>query len=139
MTRDEWKARSKELERSAVTLLANGRHDLAYHSAGIAVECGLKAKIATLFMANDVPEKKFVEDFYREGHNLVRLVGLAQLQAQLDTEERARPEFRANWATVRAWTIDSRYKAWSQIEATEMVKAATQRGSGVLSWIRRHW
>jgi HEPN domain-containing protein len=138
MTRDEWRARSREFERSAGTLLANARYDLAYHSTGIAVECALKAKIATLFRANDVPERRFVEDFYRDGHNLVRLVSLAQLQAQLDTEERDRPAFRANWATVRAWTIDSRYKIWSQVEADEMFRAATQRGSGVLSWIRRH-
>lgn len=139
MTRDEWKARSREFERSATTLLANTRFDVAYHTVGVAVECALKAKIATLFRANDVPEKKFVDDFYREGHNLVRLINLAQLENLLAAEEQAHPAFRANWATVRAWTIDSRYKVWSQVEATDMVTAATQRRTGVLSWIKRYW
>jgi hypothetical protein len=115
-------------------------HDMMWRiTVGIAVECALKAKIASLFRANDVPEKKFVEDFYREGHNLIKLINLARFENLLAAEEQAHAAFRANWATVRTWTIDSRYKAWSQVEATDMVRAATQRGNGVLSWIRRHW
>jgi hypothetical protein len=127
------------LERSATTLLDNARYDLAYHAIGIAVECALKAKIATLFRANDVPEKKLVEAFYNQGHDLAKLVGLAQLGALLTAEEQASATFRTNWATVKAWTNESRYKSWSHAEATALVKAATQRGTGVLSWIRRHW
>jgi HEPN domain-containing protein len=139
MTRDEWKSRSREFERSASALLASSRYDVAYHIAGIAVECALKAKISTLFRANDVPDKKLVEDFYRDGHDLVRLVRLAQLEGLLAAEEQVHPAFRANWATVRAWSINSRYNAWSPVEATDMVRAVAQRGTGVLSWLKHHW
>ncbi|MBX3569387.1 MAG: hypothetical protein KF914_15105 [Rhizobiaceae bacterium] len=139
MKRDAWKARSKDFEQSAAALLAAEHFGVAYHIAGLAVECALKAKIATLFQKNDVPEKNLVDEFYRKGHVLRVLVGLAGLEAALAAEEAASVPFRANWATVRAWNIDSRYLPWTRNEATSMINAAAMRGTGVLPWIRRHW
>ena len=139
MTRDEWKARSRAFERSAITLLANAHYDMAYHLAGIAVECALKARIAALFRRNDVPEKNLVDDFYRNGHVLLALIRLAGLQAVLAAEEAASVGFRASWATVQDWNIHSRYLAWTQLEATNMINAAARRGTGVLPWIRHRW
>lgn len=139
MTRDEWKGRAREFEKSASLLLANNRFDMAYHLAGVAVECAVKAKIASLFRANDVPDKAFVENFYRHGHELVTLIKMAQLEVQLANEMQTHPAFQANWTTVRGWTINSRYKIWTQAEATDMVKAVASRKTGVLSWLKRHW
>jgi HEPN domain-containing protein len=139
MTRDEWKARSRDFERSASVLLVNGQHSVAYHIAGLAIECALKAKIATLFRKNDVPEKQLVDDFYRSGHVLTALIRLAGLQAALAVEEEASIGFRASWATVQEWNINSRYLAWTELEATNMINATARRGTGVPPWIRRHW
>ena len=139
MTRYEWRQRAQVFARSATALLANAHYDTAYHLAGIAVECALKSKIAGRFRANDTPDKKLVVSFYKNGHDLAELVKLAQLEPQLTREAQASIVFRAYWETVKDWKIDSRYKAWSQAEATQMVDAVVKRRTGVLSWIKRHW
>lgn len=123
MTRGEWRKRSDAFARSASTLLANAHYDTAYHLAGIAIECALKAKIATRFKANDIPDDGLVGKIYNKGHKLEQLVTLAKLDVKLSQEERSSVDFRANWATLKTWDISSRYKAWSQAEATEMVDA----------------
>ncbi|MDQ6433315.1 hypothetical protein RB623_04540 [Mesorhizobium sp. LHD-90] len=139
MTREEWKARSRAFERSAATLLANAHYDMAYHLAGIAVECALKARIAALFRSNDLPDKNLVDDIYRNGHNLAALAKLAGLGIDLAAQEAVSIAFRENWATVRAWSINSRYVASTQQEATNMMNAVARRGTGVLPWIRHRW
>lgn len=120
-------------------LLNNGEHDAAYYMSGIAVECALKAKIASAFRANDLPDKNFVNQIYSNGHRLGELVKLGQLAAALEAEEQASAAFRAYWNTVKAWDVDSRYKFWTSAEATNMVIAVTRGKTGVLAWIRRHW
>jgi hypothetical protein len=120
-------------------LLTGGEHDTAYYLSGVAVECALKAKIASAFNRHDLPDKNFVLQIYNNGHKLAELVKLAQLTAVLAAEERASGAFRAYWSTVKAWDVDSRYKSWTPAEATNMVTAVTNRGTGVLAWIRRHW
>ncbi|MDX8441853.1 hypothetical protein [Mesorhizobium australafricanum] len=139
MTRGEWRRRADAFARSASTLLLNAHHDTAYHLAGIAVECALKAKIATRFKANDIPDNALVSKIYDRGHKLEQLVILAKLDAEILREQSASADFRANWETVKTWDISSRYKAWSQAEASEMVDAVTRLRTGVLAWIKRHW
>jgi hypothetical protein len=139
MIRDEWRARSRDFERSASTLLGNGHYGVAYHLAGLAVECALKAKMAALFRRNDLPDKNLVDDIYRNGHNLAALAKLAGLGTALAAQETASITFRANWATVRGWNINSRYVSSTQLEATNMMNAVAQRGTGVLPWIRHRW
>ncbi|MEQ1950246.1 hypothetical protein [Mesorhizobium sp. CN2-181] len=139
MNRNQWKVRSRDFERSASVLLANNQYSVAYHISGLAVECAIKAKIATLFRKNDVPEKQLVDDFYRNGHVLTALIRLSGLQAALAAEEAASVGFRENWATVQEWNVHSRYLTWTQLEATSMMNAVARRGTGVLPWIRRHW
>ncbi|MBZ9844703.1 HEPN domain-containing protein [Mesorhizobium sp. CA5] len=139
MIRDDWREKSKVFARSAQLLLRSGEHDTAYYLSGLAVECALKAKIASSFRANDLPEKNFVNQIYGNGHKLSELVKLGQLAAALTAEEQASAAFRAYWNTVKAWEVESRYKFWTAAEATNMVTAVTHRRTGVLAWIRRHW
>jgi HEPN domain-containing protein len=139
MTRAEWRQKARDFAASARVLLRGGQYDSAYYLAGMAVECALKAKIAMRFRANTLPDKKLVNDIYREGHEIERLVDHAQLRDQLTAEGQRSAEFAANWAAVRAWNIDARYRHQSQAEAQDTVKAVTTRGTGVLSWIGRHW
>jgi len=136
MTRKEWQERAKAFARSSQLLLQGGEHSAAYYLSGVAVECALKAKIANAFRANDFPDKTFVGKIHT--HNLSELVKLAQLSQALDSEC-ASPTFRNYWNTVKAWDIESRYKAWMPTEAKEMIEAATKRGTGILPWIGRHW
>lgn len=139
MTRTEWQRKARDFATSARTLLLNGQYDGAYYLAGLAVECALKARIARRFRANAIPDKKLVADIYREGHQIGRLVIHAELTGLLDTEVRRSAEFEANWIIVRAWDIDARYKHWSAVQARDMVESVTKRGTGMLSWIGRHW
>ncbi|WFP76996.1 HEPN domain-containing protein [Mesorhizobium sp. WSM4906] len=139
MTRDEWRRKSRTFAQSARLLLNGAEYDTAYYLSGVAVECALKAKIASAFRANDLPDKNFVHQIYSNGHKLSELVKLGQLATALTAEEQASAAFRAYWNTVKAWDVDSRYKTWTPAEAASMVTAVTNRGTGVLAWIRRHW
>lgn len=139
MTRDEWRARSGAFEASARTLLDAAQYDIAYYLAGIAVECALKAKIARRFRANDIPDRKLVADIYQNGHDLTGLVRYAQLENELMSEQASSPAFRDSWLAVTGWNVNARYQQWSQQEAVAIFSAVSQRGSGVLPWIRRHW
>ena len=139
MTRAEWQRKARDYAASAKVLLENGQFDSAYYLAGIAVECALKAKIVRRFRASTLPDKKLVNDIYRDGHELGRLIHHAQLAEQLAAEEQQSAKFKANWAIVQAWQVDARYKRWSEVQASDMVEAVTSRGTGVLSWIGRHW
>lgn len=139
MTRKEWQRKSAVFAQSAKALLEVGQHDSAYYLAGLAMECALKAKIATRFRANDIPAKNVVLEIYNNGHNLTKLIALANLETALSAEERANAIFRASWNTAKTWTVDSRYVTWSPAEASDMVSAVTKRGTGVLAWIRQHW
>jgi len=136
MKRNDWKQKSKAYALGAKAMLHARYFDLAYHLAGVAVECALKAKIASRFRANEIPDKKLVNQTY--AHDLKDLLKLAQLDAQHSAKEAANATFRTFWATVGAWQIDSRYQNWSQVEAEQMVEAVTHKGTGVLSWIARH-
>ena len=139
MTRAEWQRKARDFAAGAKILLANGQFDSAYHLAGMAVECALKAKIARRFRASTLPDKKLVNDIYRDGHELARLIHHAQLAELLTSAEQQSAVFEGSWAIVQAWQVDARYKRWSEVQARDMVEAVTNRGTGVLSWIGRHW
>jgi HEPN domain-containing protein len=137
MNRHQWRAQAIGHIEGAKSLLSGGHFSSAYYLAGLAVECGLKACIARKFKIHTWPERKFVDGIYI--HNLTKLLGYADLVLVLKAEERRSGLFSAHWNTVKGWTVDSRYETWSQAEAIDMVEAASKRGNGVLSWIKRHW
>jgi HEPN domain-containing protein len=62
----------------AVHLFRATRYSAAYYLAGYAVELGIKACIASLFQANVIPEKSFVNAVY--SHKLDELLGLAGIR-----------------------------------------------------------
>lgn len=95
----------------------------------------MKGRIASLFRANDIPDKRLVNDVHT--HDLTALVRIAGLRDRLAAEQRTNVQLDSNWKTVTTWSNESRYSAWTQVEATEMVNAVTQRGTGALACIRR--
>lgn len=137
MKREEWKAIARAHAKSARFLLKDGNYSVAYHLAGVALECGLKAVICRSFRKDDWPDRQFVIAIH--SHDIAALVGHANLEPDRQMMEKNSATFRAHWVTVKGWKIDSRYKQWSQPEARDMVIAATKNKSGILAWIRKHW
>jgi hypothetical protein len=122
----------------ASALLVQGKSDGAYYLAGYAVECGLKACIASLTNQDDFPPKpKFIHDYY--SHEIEKLVKVAGLTAQRDTDAAADNDLEANWAIVKDWTEESRYQRKTPAEAQALIAAITDAAHGVLPWIRRRW
>jgi HEPN domain-containing protein len=86
MTRNQWKRKCDEHADAARTLFLQGQFSVAYYLSGLAVECAIKAKIARKFKSGTWPERAFVDDIYRNGHNLKKLLDYADLSASLDAE-----------------------------------------------------
>jgi hypothetical protein len=63
----------------------------------------------------------------------------AGLQASLDAEISADPQFAANWNVVKDWSEQSRYSQTDQKEAEALIRATSDKGHGVLRWLKQHW
>jgi HEPN domain-containing protein len=137
MNRKQWKAQAEDHCSAAKTLLQERQFSAAYHLAGLAIECALKAKICRSVKSGDWPERKFANEIHV--HDLGNLVRLAQLENHRVAEEKRSTQFKLYWNTVKDWRIESRYSLWSQAEARDMVEAVAKRGNGVLAWIKKHW
>ena len=129
--------RLAELRASEAATLANKRNQLgAYYLAGLSIECALKACIAKKTRRHDFPnDAKYANKVY--SHNLEELLKLAQLEAHLDRDMKARPQLAINWGVVKAWNVDSRYEL-SGLSGKDMV-AAVNSLDGVLQWIKLYW
>ena len=117
-------------------LLARGKQQRAYYLAGYAVECALKACIAKKTRMYQFPPKRnYVERVYR--HDLDELVTAAGLDGQLKKDIDANAAFAANWATVKDWSAESRYKV-SGLNGKDMYNAVVGK-DGVFQWIKLRW
>jgi len=119
-------------------LFANRRYAAAYYLAGYAVECGLKACIAKQFKLYEFPPTNTTNTLYI--HRLNDLATHQKLEGALEREMQSAPGFESNWAVVKGWKEDSRYRHdLSQAEAERLLAAITQVPGGVMEWIRRIW
>jgi HEPN domain-containing protein len=109
----------------------------AYYLAGYSVECALKACALKGMRRYHMPDKTMVADLHT--HDLQKLVNKAELERSRVILAGADPTFAANWALVKDWNESSRYETWSEQDAGDLIQAITQRGSGVLGWIKKHW
>jgi len=122
---------------AARTLIAGKRWQSAYHIAGHAVECGLKACIAKQTRRHVFPPKT-ARDLYT--HDLNALLRLAALDGEQLKESQQSPAFSANWATAKDWTPESRYDLTiPEQSARDIYKAITAQQNGVMRWIRQRW
>ena len=124
-------------EAQALLTFTPPRPDAAYYLAGYAVECALKAAIATLFNQHDWPDKRFVNDCHT--HDLLLLVKYAKLNGSRLTLSAANPLFEDNWKIVQAWNESSRYERHNLVKAQAMVDAVANTTNGVLPWIKAIW
>ncbi|MEU4233472.1 hypothetical protein AB0F17_55090 [Nonomuraea sp. NPDC026600] len=123
--------------REARILLDQEEWSGAYYLAGYAVECGLKACIAREFREYCMPDLQLVKDSHT--HDLTKLVVLANLKGPLTQQERSDSVFAMNWTLTKDWNEGSRYSIWAEAEARDLYKAISQRGHGVLRWVKEHW
>jgi hypothetical protein len=120
----------------AQLLLMHGRFANAYYLCGFCIEIALKAAISRQFRADELPDKKLVNELH--SHDISKLVALAGMAKVLESA-RQTPAFNANWSIVSQWQVESRYAMTEQAEASSMVEAVMSKGSGVLPWIKTFW
>jgi hypothetical protein len=128
---------ASRLEEARV-LLQNKLWTGAYYMTGLAVECALKAYLASTVKAHDFPDKEFVNKMYV--HKLEALFTAdAALWAALQADMRADAKLTVNWSTVKDWDDKKRYDIVEELEARGLYEATTDAGSGVMEWIRGRW
>lgn len=140
MNRAFWQRLAEERVLDARSLLDSGRWSAAYHIAGYALECGLKACIL-VFLEHNL-EMIFRERRYSEKcwvHELPLLVELAGLDAALRAKIAVNAAFGGFWGIAKDWKETSRYEVKTQADAEQLYEAITQAPDGVLAWIRTVW
>ncbi len=113
-----------------------GGYTNAFHLAGLAVECALKALVCDRFIQGVLPDPRIVTAAH--SHKLEDLAGLAGIKAALIERVKADEAFAAKWTAVRNWSIASRYETITFVDAAELIEAALDAG-GLLEWIRTYW
>lgn len=113
------------------------RFSNSYYLFGYGVEIGLKACISRAFVAESIPDRRFVNDIF--SHDLTKLVGLSGLGAILEASKDASPQFAAYWATVLDWSEEARYETVDEFRATAMHDAMLHSEAGVFQWLRTNW
>jgi HEPN domain len=121
----------------AELLIQNKRFSNGYYLVGYAIEVGLKACIARQFVADVIPDRKYVDAIYT--HQLDDLVKLAGLSQELANKQHLEANFGANWALVAQWRESTRYEEIDQATAEDMMRAVIDARSGVFEWIKVHW
>jgi HEPN domain-containing protein len=137
MTRRDFQQLARLHLRAASTLLRARQWPSAYHLAGFAIECGLKACVAKRTRRHDFPPKE-THDIYT--HDLTKLLTAADLKTAHKVASDASKPFDVNWTTVKDWKPESRYDhSIPEKLARDLYQAITARQNGVMRWIRERW
>jgi HEPN domain-containing protein len=138
MNRSDFQNISKIRVKEARALIDKGFYSGAYYLLGYAVECALKACIASKTKKFDFPDKKLVNQSYT--HDLVTLLRLSGLEPELENEIKQNSALNFNWTTVKDWSEDYRYNTKvSKVNAKNLYSAVTARKNGVLPWLEKYW
>lgn len=121
----------------ASDLLELGHYSGAYYLAGYALECGLKALIASQFEAGVIPDKNLVQQIHT--HKLIQLLKLAGIDGERKKLADLQPAFDANWGIALDWSEDSRYEFHDENTANRLINAICGPEHGVFQWIRSKW
>lgn len=116
----------------AKLLLANELWSGAYYLAGYSLECALKAKIASSFRENEIPELRRVQKIY--SHDLSSLLDISGLKDELEVEMEANGELRKHWTIATEWSEHARYQIWTQERASAILEAVSA-DQGLLKWL----
>ena len=138
MNRSKFQKLAELRIKDAEILLTRKAYSGAYYLAGYSVECALKACVAKRTKQYDFPpHKKIIEKIYT--HEIGDLVKSAELKTQLDKVKKENKSFETNWAIVKDWNEESRYKEYNQKEAEDLISAISNSQNGVLQWLKLHW
>ena len=138
LNRDKLQLLADSRLKEAEVLLDKAYWTGAYYLIGLAVECALKAYLATAVQQYDFPDKNFVNRAYT--HKLKELVQIdAVLWERLQKEVSSDVKLRSNWDTVLGWNDENRYEIVEEPQAKSLYSATTEPSSGVMEWIRRRW
>jgi len=122
---------------AARALLEAGHWPSAYHLAGFAVECGLKACVAKQIRRYDFPPRTTANLYTHDPTKLLEPAKLVNAPAAAAVASAA---FEVNWTTLKDWTPESRYDhSITLVKARDLYRAITARQNGVMSWIRQRW
>jgi hypothetical protein len=121
----------------AAALMQLGHYSGAYYLAGYALECGLKAVIASGFEAGVIPDKRLVLQIYT--HKLNELLKLAGIEGERKELADRDPVFDANWRIALDWREDSRYEIRDEKSTKDLITAICDPEKGVFQWIRAKW
>lgn len=116
----------------AELLLANGFWSGAYYLAGYALECALKAKIASSFRENEIPELRRVQRIY--SHDLSSLLDISGLEDELEAATKVDAKLQKYWTIATKWSEQARYQIWTQEHASAILEAVSGE-KGLLQWL----
>lgn len=134
--------------KDAKALLQKKRYSFAYHAAGFAVECALKACVLSQMVhtgyifKTDGREKKPLRELFHshDFQHLIQVAGLNdKLEAYLRESAANRTAFPLHWKTVLEWKVEERYTTKTKGEAETLFRAITAKPDGVLVWIKKYW
>lgn len=137
MNRQDLQLLAEERLRDAQILLNAGQWSGAYHNAGYAVECALKACVAKLTREGDLPDLDRARGTYT--HDFGILIKTALLTDEFGKMSRDSAATYKNWVIAKDWHPRSRYEQTSESEARILLEAIADPAHGVLSWIKEFW
>lgn len=122
----------------AKALLDSGYFCGSYYLAGYSVECAIKVCIAKQVREFDFPDKKLAEKSHQ--HDLGALIKVAALSTSLAQYEDASSDFKANWAVIKDWKVESRYDGRiSEFDARNLLDAISDPTAGIMKWLKTFW
>lgn len=105
--------------------------------------CDIKAcKRINLFIARSaLGISHIVEALSLFSHDLRKLIKFdEELNESFERLERENdPEFTINWAIVKDWSEQSRYKMYDENQAKELINAILNKNGGILPWVQQYW
>ncbi|MGI9086745.1 MAG: DNA-binding protein [Chthoniobacterales bacterium] len=138
MNRDDLKALAELRIEEARYLSQGGFHCGAYYLMGYAVECALKASIASQIREHDFPDKKLVNDSYV--HDLKKLLDVSGLKSKLEEAMAANAVLELNWSLVKDWSEGARYRHdITAATANDFIEACISKPDGVFPWLTNWW
>lgn len=138
MLRKDFQDLADERIQDAEALLAAGRFSAARYFAGLAVECAIKAKIASQTQEHEFPDKEWAAKVFT--HNLESLMKFAGLESALESQMGVTAVFQENWNRIKEWKVEWRYELpVGHAEAATFVQSVADATDGMLPWLRAHW
>jgi hypothetical protein len=140
--RKKLQALAKERLKDAKALLGRKRWTGAYYFCGYVIECALKARLLRFLGESDAVfgDRDYLKELVKcWTHDLVKLVELGGLKAELEAACAANRAFNDFWLETKAWKEIARYEDKTEAEARNLYEAVSHNPDGVFRWIQSRW